>query len=90
MFSVALWRPAMIKLGARKIERVRFISSDGEEDKVEKWCKRTGYLLIDKQPVHRILLQQYGKCPKGNSWDIIEGFGLFTAERPIQKRKGKS
>ena len=83
----------MIKFGTRKLERIRFVSSEGEEDKVMKGCERTGYVLTDKQPVHRILLQQYGKqygkCPKGNSWDIIEGYGLFTAERPIQKIKGK-
>ena len=83
----------MIKLGTRTMQRIRFIAKKGEEDKVKKWCKRTGYVITDAGPVHNVLLARADKIrthrltkrlnPVSNPLGIVKGMALFTAERPL-------
>jgi hypothetical protein len=83
----------MIKLGTRTVQRIRVIVSEGEENKVLKWCERTGYVLTDSKPVHNILLAHADKIrarrlskrskPVPNPWGIVKGMAVFTAERPL-------
>ena len=87
----------MIKLGTRTMQRIRFIAKKGEEDKVKKWCKRTGYVITDAGPVHNVLLARADKIrthrltkrlnPVSNPLGIVKGMALFTAERPLIKRR---
>lgn len=87
----------MINLGSRAVQRIRFIASKGEEDKVMKWCKRTGYVLTDSGPVHNVLLAHADGIrpqrssrrlkPVANPLGIVKGKAVFTAERPMIKKR---
>ena len=94
----------ILKLGSRKIERLRFIARQGkvqtkkgrisksDPDGVMKFCKRTNYVLIDSQPVHRVLLVHarsglIGKkkqSPVKNPLKIMKGLAVYTAERSLK------
>jgi hypothetical protein len=88
----------IISLGSNKIERLRFIAKRGKQKKVEDpdgvmdFCIRNGYVLVDAQPVHKILLEHtrsgnIGKKklpPVKDPFKIIKELVLFTAERPLK------
>jgi hypothetical protein len=93
----------IIELGSRKIERLRFIARQGkvmtkkgrisksDPDGVMKFCERMGYVLVNAQPVHKILLEhaRSGKIgkkdfPLNDPLGIVKGLALFTAERPLK------
>lgn len=93
----------ILKLGTRKIERIRFIarcarllkngrvSKPEDPDRVMAFCRRNGYVLVNSQPVHRVLFMQARADQAGeilsatvkDPWEIVKGLAVFTAERPL-------